>query len=513
MADSVNDFFANVAADLPSLDNNYCDALVDDFCDNFIIEPIEVALKLDNIAVHKSPGPDQIPNWLLKEMGPFISNPLCAIFNASIRQGRVPTIWKKANVVPLPKCHPPRSIQNDLRPISLTPTLAKILESFVGRWILENIETQLDKNQFGALKGKSTSHALVSIIHKWCGALDAKKSVRALFVDFSKAFDRVDHTILLNKLQSYGAPHVLIKWIFSFLKDREQRVKIGQVYSGWRRLNAGFPQGTWMGPLAFVTLIDDLQPSCSVHKFIDDTTFTEILPSSSNSSKMDQYGEELERWSADNHMLINYSKTKEMILGNIDHRNLAVLSIGGHDIQQVTNFKLLGVNISDDLRWEAHIKAICSKVNSRLYFLKQLRRAGLSKADLRCFYVTVVRPVLEYACVVWHHGLTKAQSDKLEALQKRAIRIMFGCQAFDLSYDDLLSLSKLDALSVRRFNLNKSFFAKILNPTSCLHELLPPRRNTAITSKLRHALQFEPPLIHTTRYTSFVDYALANYQN
>ena len=96
---------------------------------------------------------------------------------------------------------------------------------------------------------------------------------------------------------------------------------------------------------SLITLIDDLKPSCSVPKFIDDTTFTEILPSSGNYSRMDQYGEELERWSAENRMLINYSKTKEMILGNIDHSNLAVLSIGGHNIQQVTSFKLLGVNI------------------------------------------------------------------------------------------------------------------------------------------------------------------------
>jgi hypothetical protein len=371
----------------------------------------------------------------------------------------------------------------------------------------------LNKNQYGALKGKSTSHALVAIIHKWCGALEAKDSVRALFVDFSKAFDRVDHTLLLNKLQSYGVPHVLLKWLFSFLKNREQRVKIGQLYSGWRSLNAGFPQGTWLGPLAFVTLIDDLQPSCAVHKFIDDTTFTEILPTLSNSSRMDQFGEELERWSADNCMLINHNKTKEIILGNINHNKLPALSIGGHTIQRVNSFKLLGIIISDDLRWEAHISAICSKVNSRLYFLKQLRRAGLSTADLRCYYTTVVRPVMEYACVVWHHGLTKAQSDRLEALQKRAIRIMFGHRVFNLAYNDLLSLSKLDALNTRRVKLSKTFFLKILNPVSCLHELLPPSRDPAITSRLRHALQYEPRLIHTSRYTSFIDYAVAHYQN
>jgi len=288
---------------------------------------------------------------------------------------------------------------------------------------------------------------------------------------------------------------------------------MGQLYSGWRKLNAGFPQGTWLGPLAFVTLIDDLQPSCSVHKFIDDTTFTEILPSPSNSSRMDQFAEELEQWLADNCMLVNYSKTKEIILGNANHSKLPELSIGGHIIQRVNSFKLLGVIISDDLRWEVHISAICSKVNSRLYFLKQLRRAGLSIADLRCYYTTVVRPVLEYACVVWHHGLTKAQSDRLEALQKRAIRIMFGRRAFNLSYNDLLSLSNLDALNTRRIKLSKTFFLKILNPISCLHELLPSSRDPAITSRFHHALQYEPRLIRTSRYTSFIDYALAHYQN
>jgi len=151
------------------------------------------------INIHKSPGPDDLPNWLLKDMTPYLANHILAIFNTSIIQRRVPSIWKLANIIPVPKMYPPSSIQSDLRPISLTLTLCKILESFVGRWLLQRIGTKLDPLQFGALRGRSTTHALVSITHHWGCALDGK-SVRALFTDFTEAFDKVDHTLLLNKL-------------------------------------------------------------------------------------------------------------------------------------------------------------------------------------------------------------------------------------------------------------------------------------------------------------------------
>ena len=127
----------------------------------------------------------------------------------TLRQGHVPKIWKQANVIPVP-IYPPKLVENDLRPISLTATLSKILESFVGGWILEAVGHQLDTNQYGALKQRSTSHALVSVLHHWSTALDNGDSVRALFVDYSKAFDRVDHSILLNKMTAIGVPKLVV---------------------------------------------------------------------------------------------------------------------------------------------------------------------------------------------------------------------------------------------------------------------------------------------------------------
>ena len=451
-----------MASDLEPLRDDFCTQLTCD-CDSclqYIIEPWQVENKLSRIQLSKAPGPDNIPNWLLKEMAPFIAEPISAIFNASIQQSCVPRRWKLANTVPVPKVHPPRDICTDLRPISLTPTLAKILESFVGTWILDTIQHKLGNDQFGALKGRSTTHALVSMTHQWSCALDKGGSSRVLFVDYAKAFDHVDHTILLNKLIALGSPKCLTKWVYSFLKDREQRVKINDIYSEWTTLTGGMPQGTWLGPLTFVILIDDLKPPCAVHKFVDDTTITEILPDRKIPSLMEDSVQYLVTWSKSNNMLINHAKTKEMILGRAKADQIPALFIEGKEIERVSEFKLLGVHISDDLRWESHVNVLYNRVSSRLYFLKLLKRAGVGPYDLLYFYTVVIRPIVEYACVVWHHNLTAGQSAKIESLQKRALRIIHGDLAVGMPYHSLLFLSNIESLQERRIGIGKAFFKK-----------------------------------------------------
>ena len=350
------------------------------------------------------------------------------------------------------------------------------------------------------------------MLDDWANSVDSNNSARALFVDYTKAFDRIDHTLLLNKFQSYEVSNTIIKWLFSFLWQRHQRVKIKDTYSEWILLKAGFPQGTWLGPLAFVTLINDLSLPCSVHKFIDDTTLSETLTPSSTSN-MVSITEQLSQWSSRNYMVINHNKTKEILFGSINYSNPPPpLNIDGHSVERVNTFKLLGIYISGDFRWDAQIDALCQKVNTKLYFLKQLKRAGLSPNDLLCFYSTAIRPVLEYACVVWHHGLTKTQSDRLEALQKRAVRIIWGDIIKGMPYQLALSLCHLDSLYERRIKISRSFFEAICSVDSCIHHLLPPKRDQSILARLRSASTYPIPLVKTNRYCSFVNYALLHYQ-
>jgi hypothetical protein len=386
--------------------------------------------------------------------------------------------------------------------------LSKVLESFVGKWILSEIENKLDKRQYGALKGKSTTHELVDILHHWHTALDNHESVRIVFIDYAKAFDHVDHSIIVKKLHNLGISKVLIRWVCSFLYDRKQRVKLSEIFSDWLSLKGSMPQGSFLGPLTFLILIDDLTASCLVHKFVDDTTLSEII-SRYGRSHMDNYVSEVLDWSSNNLMNVNWSKTKEMLLGNLSVNSTADLNVGGNVIQRIHAFKLLGVFVDDKLNWNCHVNTICKKASSRLYFLKLLKRSSVSECDLLLFYFSVIRSVLEYACPAWHNSLTVAQTNHIETIQKRALCIIYG----GASYVELCTKLQLPTLCCRREALCKSFFNSVLKKDSCLNYLLPNPRNTEIADKLRRTVEYIPGTTRTVKcQRSFINFALNNYQ-
>jgi len=251
----------------------------------------------------------------------ILCEPLAAIFNASIREGYFPPIWKSAEVVPVPKTHPSTSVQDHLRPISRRPTLSKVFESIVGQWFLSVLEPSLDNFQFGCRKRRSTVHALTAILHTWMSSLDSGDSVRTVFVDFRKAFDLVNHNILFSKLVKLNIPHFLLRWFGSYLSGRQQRVRTSQSLSSWKELKGAMPQGSWLGPRSFLVLINDLSTGCPVHKYVDNTTLTELLPKDAN-TEMSTFLSNLLSWANENNMDINKTKTKEMILGPLARSNL-----------------------------------------------------------------------------------------------------------------------------------------------------------------------------------------------
>jgi hypothetical protein len=191
-----------------------------------------------------------------------------------------------------------------------------VLESLVGRRLLPKIAPKFDERQFLARKGRSTTHALIDITHKVHQAIDDQNSARCLFIDFTKAFDHVDHTIVLKKLSAFGANHLILQWLHSFLYNGQQRVKIGNVTSRCTSLSGGMPQGTWLGPYVFLALIDDLHAVLPLHKFVDDVTATEVIVPST-ASQMQQTADQITQWSNSNDMIINTKKTKEMLFGSI----------------------------------------------------------------------------------------------------------------------------------------------------------------------------------------------------
>jgi len=191
--------------------------------------------------------------------------------------------------------------------------------------------------------------------------------------------------------------------------------------------------------------------------------------------------------------------------------NLPFIQWTEGQIERVSSFKLLGLHLDGDFSWHSHVEAVTSKATKRLYFLKQLKRAGVPHTRLLHFYLAAIRPVLEYAAPVWHHSLNKSQKNQIEAIQKMAIRIIFSC-ACDMPYTSALFVAEPEDLDSRRDLLSYNFFKSILLSTSCLRSLLPPPRDPELLSRLRAPSKY-PRISNTTKkYQSFISYALAHYQ-
>jgi len=169
--ETINNFFA-VSSHLPKVDPTILANVRDDHNADFAVDPSEIENRLALINIYKAPGPDGLPSWFLRDFAPYLSQPLAAIFNASVREGYFPPVWKDVEVIPVPKVSKPRSIQTDLRPISLLPGIAKIFESIVGEWILTTLEPRFDPKQFGCRRGISTTNALTAMLHAWQTTLD-----------------------------------------------------------------------------------------------------------------------------------------------------------------------------------------------------------------------------------------------------------------------------------------------------------------------------------------------------
>ena len=352
------------------------------------------------------------------------------------------------------------------------------------------------------MKGRSTTHALIDIMHHWNKAVDEGQSVRAVFIDFAKAFDHVDHNVLLETFMDFNLPDTIIQWMCSFVRHRRQRVKIGSVMSDWLQMDEGMPQGSYLGPLTFIMLIDKLQTSCMTHKFVDDTTLSEIVAKFAT-SRMQECCNDLVEQTQEVRMIVNDRKTKEMIIGPILKDPPPDLLLDNTVVDRVSTFKLLGVHVSNDLKWTEHVRAVTSKASSRLHFLKQLKR-GCTEGDLMYFYISVVCPILEYACPVWHTGLTAAQSDALESVQKHAMRIIYSDDN-NGDYKTRIIISGVDTLKDRREVLTERFFKRYVLPSSSLlHYLLPDQHDNDTVNSLRHSQPFHKLRTHTFNCRSFV---------
>ena len=425
LANTINKSFVSVNKSMPPL-SDFDKQFLNTPCEYYI--PVElVERRLERVKISKASGPDSIPNWLLKNFSAELATPVASIFNASIVQAQVPSQWKVADVIPIPKSRPVQDINNDIRPISLTATLSKVLESFNAEWIRDSICQKLDPKQFGAIPGSSPVDALISLLHSLYADSDGNgKTVRLFLLDFSKAFDRINYKILITKMRKLDINPSVINWVIDFLSGRKQRVKMGNVFSDWSSVNGGVPQGTVLGPILFLIMINDLVTDHDRRwKFVDDTSVSEVI-NKGEQGKMQSLVNMINTWCIDNDMKLNQSKCKDMIISFAkDRPKLDPIFVNNHELVPVSSVKVLGTYISADMKWNTHISYIVSKASKGLYFLRLLKRAGLDHSSQLAVYTTCIRSVLEYGCQVWNYGASQYLSDDVERVQRRALRIIY----------------------------------------------------------------------------------------
>lgn len=253
-------------------------------------------------------------------------------------------------------------------------------------------------------------------------------------------------------------------------------------------------------------MINDLRTDLPTFKFVDDSTVFEICKSFE--SGLQTAATHINEWSNRNFMKLNAAKTKEMVICfRRKFPSINDIVIDDCAIERVTSTKLLGVIFSSDLSWNEHVFEICKKAAMRIYQLHALKRAGVKYKDLILIYTSSIRPILEYACPVWHPGLTNVLNTHIENVQKRVLRIITP----SMSYQEALVTSKLPTLEERRSKITQTFFQNMQNPSHKLHYMLPkPQTKTYYT---RSASKYPLPKCYTERYkNSFVPFCLFNYQ-
>ena len=437
IVEKLNDYFVEVgsrlAASVPPAMTHFSDYLKKSYVNSLVLYPTDAAEIVNIVSCLKnknSSGVDDIPITILKSSIFYIAEPLAAIVNCSLNTGNFPNALKIARVTPIFKGGEKDCFQN-YRPISVLPSFSKIFEKVVFNRLIAYFDSSkvICSNQYGFRKNHSTYMSLIDIYDKISMAADKSEFSIGIFIDLSKAFDTLNHNILLQKLEHYGIRGISLDWFKSYLSNRKQCVILNGVTSSLKSITHGVPQGSILGPLLFILYINDIVNCSDLLLFILFADDTNLFFSGNDIWKLKEIvNSELinvSNWFRANKLSLNTKKTKFILFGNKqipDLVNKFSVSIDGYLLEQVQHTKFLGVFIDAKLNWKTHIEYIAMKISKGLGALGRVRNI-LPQNAMLMLYNTMVSPYLTYCNIVW--GTANASAlQRLVVLQNRAVRLV-----------------------------------------------------------------------------------------
>lgn len=477
-ADLFASFFSSVYLDEP-----FQEPPIEDF---YAIRLSELSLTYDDIYLGLvgfkdvvSSGPDDIPQYFLKRCAYSLTYPITLLFNMSLDSGVFPSLWKESFVVPLLKSGDPNCVKN-YRPISKINSIAQLFDSIIHNKLSSFFSSVIISEQHGFVKGKSTVTNLLEFTERIHSAFLGNIQVDSIYTDLAKAFDKINHRVLLYKLRCSGISGSLLRWLASYLSNRSQIVRLGGFLSRRFRAPSGVPQGSHLGPLLFVLFINDLRKylgaNVGLSLFADDCKIFLEISSVLDCVLLQEALRRFEDYCGRFHLELNLDKCKVMTFYRSE-KNLVKhkYKLGNHSLARVESINDLGVILDAGLNYREHIDHVYRKSLRMLGFVFRTCGDFRSVQTLKVVYYSFVRSHLEYCSQIWN-PVRIGMATMIEKVQRKFVRFLYYKKLVlvpeisDFHYHPVLSALSLQTLENRRkcadlILLLKVYFGQISGPS------------------------------------------------
>lgn len=480
---------------------------------DILISQDEISKAIGKLKNKASLGPDGLPALFVKNCSKSILRPLAILLNKSLSCGKMPAIWKKSFITPIFKAGNVHDILN-YRPISIMGSVAKIFDSIMTEKLTSMYVKFIIKEQHGFVKGRSTLTNLILYSDYISNALSKYKQVDSIYLDFCKAFDSVNHSILIYKLHKFGINGSLLRWIESYLSNRELQVRIKGHVSDPFTAKSGVPQGSNLGPLLFILFINDAADSlknAQILIFADDIKLFSVINSIHDQVLLQKDLDLIINWSKLNKLKLNVEKCKLLSFGRSRVNSYSFqYKILDQDLNSVSFMKDLGIIFESSFKFDMHIDTVTTKAFKLLGFIKRSTKEFKNINSIINLYNALIKPILLYGSLIWspHYDVG---INKLEAVRHKFIRYIAYKQGTPMNFDE-----HDYSLNSRLFNLGAIKSAHIYNDLCFVKKLKLAQIHCSDITNLFEArsvpydLRNPRDLIEQTAFRTYVHYATVN---